>query len=400
MTTMTVSDDAIRSFYMRKRELLLLLLVILIFTLSYPKATEIERLLVWYNPQGVAELSLEGESDVEVWLRKELLREKNSVHCVQLAWQLCPAAAIFLQRRLRGSDSVREEVSRLVRQSPILVSHVPAALQYLANPSNIEADIPELSYVLSWTPVAPVTAISFFSRMYPQHPLTHQYAVRVLDTYAPETLLFYVPQLVQGTRYDKLGYMSEFILSCAHRSPLLAHQLLWNMKTNIYRDEEGREKDIDIGSQLEWLSEEITKCFSGPALEFYKREFEFFDQITSVSGEIRPYPKGPERKKACLEALKKIKLQPGCYLPSNPDAIVLEIDYNSGTPMQSAAKAPYLARFKVSRCGITQLEKRAIQAASEIANNSVTSTTNPKPTAETAVPSRKDSHIFSLRSPL
>ncbi|VDM16644.1 unnamed protein product [Hydatigera taeniaeformis] len=391
MTSSPVNEEAIKSFYTRKQELLLLLL-----------ATEIERLVVWYNPQGSAELTLPGESDVEVWLRKELLREKNLGNWAQLAWEFCPAAAIFLQRRLRGSDQVREEVSRLVRQSPTLVSHVPAALQYLANPSNIEADIPELSHILSWTSVAPVTAISYFSRMYPQHPLTHQYAVRVLGSYTPETLLFYVPQLVQGTRYDKLGYMSEFILSSAHRSPLLAHQLLWNMKTNIYQDEEGHDKDLDIGSQLEWMSEEITKRFSGPALEFFKREFTFFDQITSVSGEIRPYPKGPERKKACLEALRKIKLQPGCYLPSNPDAIVLEIDYNSGTPMQSAAKAPYLAKFKVSRCGITQLEKTAIQAASEAA--SVLATTASKggqrPTTETPAPSRKDSHMFSLKSSL
>ena len=48
----------------------------------------------------------------------------------------------------------------------------------------------------------------------------------------------------------------------------------------------------------------------------------------------RPYPKGDERKKACLNALSKIELQPGCYLPSSPDAVVLEIDYKSGTPMQ------------------------------------------------------------------
>lgn len=48
--------------------------------------------------------------------------------------------------RLRSSDQVREEVSRLVRLSPTLVSHVPAALQYLANPSNIEADIPEVLF--------------------------------------------------------------------------------------------------------------------------------------------------------------------------------------------------------------------------------------------------------------
>lgn len=29
-----------------------------------------------------------------------------------------------------------------------------------------------------------------------------------------------------------------------------------------------------------------------------------------------------------------LSLHLGCYLPSNPEAIVLDIDYKSGTPMQ------------------------------------------------------------------
>ncbi|VDM04336.1 unnamed protein product [Schistocephalus solidus] len=252
--------------YQRKRSIILLLLVSEAFPVVFDPylqtvaASEIERLVTWYNPQGKAELTLPEEPDIEAWLRKKIGREKSMRDWAVLVWEHCPAAAIFLQQRLRGSDRIRGEVARLVRGAPTLVSHIPAALQLLATPSNLEADIPELAHVLSWSPVPPVTAISFFSRMYPQHPLTQQYAVRVLTGYAPETLIFYVPQLVQGVRYDKLGYMCDFILRSSHRSPILAHQLLWNMRTNVFTDEEGTERDLE--NQLENALEAISLCLS------------------------------------------------------------------------------------------------------------------------------------------
>lgn len=72
----------------------------------------------------------------------------------------------------------------------------------------------------------------------------------------------------------------------------------------------------------------------GAARKFYDSEFDLFKQITDISGKIRPFPKGEARKKACLASLAEIHLKTVAYLPSNPEAIVLDIDYKSGTPMQ------------------------------------------------------------------
>jgi phosphatidylinositol 4-kinase len=171
-----------------------------------------------------------------------------------------------------------------------------------------------------------------------------------------------------------MGYVVEFIKILAQKSQLAAHQLIWNMQTNKFTDEEGHTKDDDLYDTLENLIESILTSLSGPAKKFYEREFNFFEKITAVSGDIRPFPKGAERKKACLEQLSKIAVQPGCYLPSNPEALVMDIDYNSGTPMQSAAKAPYLARFRVLRCGLLELEHRGL--GSDADSSSATAANN------------------------
>uniref|UniRef100_A0ABD2XIX4 1-phosphatidylinositol 4-kinase n=1 Tax=Trichogramma kaykai TaxID=54128 RepID=A0ABD2XIX4_9HYME len=333
--------------YIRRRNLILELL-----------AVEIELLLVWANPGGRQELSVLGEQNIAEWRAKSMNDKWRDY--TRLAWEISPALSVYLPVRLKNTEIIINEVCRLVQLQPIYVRHIPDALQYLVTTDTLLNDSSKLVFMLTWTEVSPIHALAYFSRQFPHHPISAQYSVNVLESYSAEVLLFYIPQLVQSVRHDFMGYVTELLKMIAKRSQIVAHQLIWNMHTNMYMDEDKQVKDPNLYDQLDTIVKNILNNLSGTAKIFYEKEFEFFEKITNISGEIRVYPKGHERKQACLNALKKIEVQPGCYLPSNPEAMVLDIDYNSGTPMQSAAKAPFLARFKVKRYGIKELENAAM----------------------------------------
>jgi phosphatidylinositol 4-kinase len=91
--------------------------------------------------------------------------------------------------------------------------------------------------------------------------------------------------------------------------------------------------------------------FSSVDRAFYEREFTFFDEVTSISGKLKPFIKRPkpEKKQKIEEELRKIKVDVGVYLPSNPDGVVIGIDRKSGKPLQSHAKAPYMATFRIKK---------------------------------------------------
>uniref|UniRef100_A0AC35TLJ8 1-phosphatidylinositol 4-kinase n=1 Tax=Rhabditophanes sp. KR3021 TaxID=114890 RepID=A0AC35TLJ8_9BILA len=325
---------------MRRRHLLLLLL-----------SNEIERISVWLQANnGFIDPAPTDpqEQSIDIWFKAAFpdgrINNRSIKDITKNAWDISPQLAIYLPTRFRKVPTIRSTLEECTKANPELVSHLPEALPLLLNDGSVFEDGNEgiMTHVLTWAKCTPVMALSLLSpRLFPLHPITIQYAIRVLKSYPPNVLLLYIPQMVQAVRHDSMGYVHEFMLWLAGHSQLLAHQLLWNMQANIYQDEEGLIKDPVLFEPLTDITNKILANLEGAARSFYTAEFTVFNKITRISGAIKSFPKGPERKSACLSELK---------------AFLLDIDYNSATPMQSAAKAPFLVRFSVCQCGVDKLE--------------------------------------------
>jgi phosphatidylinositol kinase/protein kinase (PI-3 family) len=64
--------------------------------------------------------------------------------------------------------------------------------------------------------------------------------MRALESHSVDITFFYVPQIVQTLRYDALGYVEHYIVETAKFSQLFAHQIIWNMKANMFKDEDSQ----------------------------------------------------------------------------------------------------------------------------------------------------------------
>ena len=102
---------------------------------------------------------------------------------------------------------------------------------------------------------------------------------------------------------------------------------------------------------LDRVMESLENSFSVEDHAFYEREFSFFNKVTGISGSLRPFIHSPKevKKQKIEEELRKIEVEVGVYLPSNPEGVVVGIDRKSGKPLQSHAKAPYMATFRIRK---------------------------------------------------
>ncbi|KAK8139069.1 Phosphatidylinositol 4-kinase [Apiospora sp. TS-2023a] len=268
---------------------------------------------------------------------------------VRTAWAESPSLAIELVSRFSFA-SIRNEVRSLLLNFPDKAVHEPEALPILLGvdlPNDVRS---QLKYLLYWAPANPVTSVTYFLPAYKNHPFLIQYAMRALEDHPVDVTFFYVPQIVQALRYDALGYVERYIIETAQFSQLFAHQIIWNMKANSYKDDDGTVPD-EIKPALDKVMNSMIDSFSPEDRAFYEKEFGFFDEVTGISGKLKPLIKATKdaKKQKIEEELRAIKVEVGVYLPSNPDGVVIGIDRKSGKPLQSHAKAPFMATFRIKK---------------------------------------------------
>ena len=123
----------------------------------------------------------------------------------------------------------------------------------------------------------------------------------------------------------------------------------------------------EIGSTLKSVAAEICDQFSVIEREYYEREFQLLNDLVRISETIRSEPTaGDMRLRRCTKLIEGIDMQKyqGCYLPVKPEAVVVDIDRNSVRPMQSAAKAPYMAKFFIQERSCDEVERLGMESSS------------------------------------
>ncbi|KAK5987368.1 Phosphatidylinositol 4-kinase STT4 [Cladobotryum mycophilum] len=317
--------------------------------------SEQSRLTVWVNPRGV-------HTHHSSQLTSKTVNEAALIPLVRTAWWQDPSIAIELATRFH-SPRLHRDVRLLLLAMPERAVCEPEALSLMLG-GHLPDDVgSQLKYLLFWQPVNPLMAITLFLPAYKDHPFLIQYAMRALESHLVDVTFFYVPQIVQTLRYDTLGYVERYILETAQFSQHFAHQIIWNMKANSYKDDDAQIPDA-IKPTLDGVMTKMVDSFADEDREFYEREFAFFDEVTSISGKLKPYIKRskPEKKQKIEEELRKIKVDVGVYLPINADGIVIGIDRKSGKPLQSHAKAPYMATFRIKKSkGSLQYENELLE---------------------------------------
>lgn len=295
-------------------------------------ALEFNKISVWSNPLGSN--SLMSASPIQ----------PSHIHT---AWQVNPHFAVHIGKEWCSHESHSYELlEELVSDHILAVAGCPEALDVYVQNRLSHGSLSPL--IIFWCQVSPIESINLLSPIYGRNKAVMQFALRSLESHPITKCFFYVPQIVQQLRHDESGMVAEYILEAAKFSKKFSHQIIWNIMANMYMDDDGMIPD-PMKPQLDRVLSKMKEQFSEEENVFYETEFKFFSEVTGISGKLKPYIKKSkaEKKERIDEEMSKIEVPENVYLPSHPNGTVIDIDRTGGKPLQSHAKAPFLASFKI-----------------------------------------------------
>ncbi|XP_076884708.1 phosphatidylinositol 4-kinase alpha 1-like isoform X2 [Bidens hawaiensis] len=303
---------------------------------------EAERLDVWAQPIGSKEnTAFRPKNNSEKW-----------IEYARTAFAIDPRISFSLGARFPTNSLLKAELNQLVQSHILEIRMIPEALPYFVTPKAVDEDSPLLQQLTHWAACSITQALEYFTPAYKGHPRVMAYILRVLESYPPSRVTFFMPQLIQALRYDDEKLVEGYLIRAAQRSDVFSHILIWHLQGETCAPEQGKEamsaKTSAFLALLPVVRDHIIDGFNPKARDTFRREFDFFEKVTSISGVLYPLPK-EERRAGIKRELEKIQVDgDDLYLPTAPKKLVKGIQVNSGIPLQSAAKVPIMITFDVA----------------------------------------------------
>ena len=315
------------------------------------------------------------------------------------AWALSPKLAAAFAERFCASPEPQKVLHALVlahSAKSALHAWPGGAAHYVAAASAMQRTMAPLA---TWSPTTVGEALLLLAGSAGTHVDVRQYVMRSLSTASDEELVFWLPQTLQALRNDDgvLAQCASFAsciacsfvswpdamlsLASCHRvreqsgylpmacrflcdtavQPLrwmFLHKLIWALDTEqqppesefnpeIKRSGWQRPRDTGLWTPCAEVKQRVLEHLEDSARSYFDDEHGTFEQITNISGTLKPVPKVQRRDKIAEEA-RKIKIpREDLYLPVDPHKRLLKLIPESGAAMQSAAKTPIMLKFEV-----------------------------------------------------
>lgn len=164
-----------------------------------------------------------------------------------------------------------------------------------------------------------------------------------------DQLNFYLYEIFQllNTRVSKL--IEQFFLDFAKKSPLFSHQLIWQCRVEEKaKEHEDRKYELNSKKRFEatQLQKKILRNFTAHENKVFNEVNAFIMQLTEISSKMQPSMEKDKKIEIIRTNVEHIKIPKYAYLPTNPHMRVVDILNDTGKPMQSAAKCPFLLSFR------------------------------------------------------